>query len=101
MWENLGWHYCVTSIDGQLSIHTTRWEGKIQYCAFLNDDSSQTGGGLALWTDSEIFEDPRDAVRYQADLAMEKATALLNQAKRAQAVRVAMDNFAEFTNEDS
>lgn len=90
VWDNLGWAYCARALDGTFSVYPT--SDGTQYHALLGSGSGFTGGGLALWTDDFSHEDPREVVRHQAELALHEAELLMNQAKKADAIRVAMEN---------
>lgn len=90
VWENLGWHYGAQALDGTFCIYPS--QDDTQYHALLGDGQSQTGGGLALWTDDFFHGDPCEVVRHQAALALERTSQLMDQAKKADAIRVAMEN---------
>lgn len=89
VWENLGWHYCARALGGTFTVYPIL-DG--QYCALLGSSLSQTGAGLPLWTDRFAHEDPREVVRHQAALALRKVQHLMEQAKKADAIRIAMEN---------
>lgn len=94
VWESLGWHYRAQTLDANFTVYPCGDGTKKNrtYHALLNTGESCTGGGLALWTDDFYHADPREVVRHQAELALEKAQRLMDLARRADAVRVAMEN---------
>lgn len=53
IWENLGWNYCVRTLDGRMNIH----QNGSSYTAFLHHEIDSTGGVVA-----ETAKSPRAAI---------------------------------------
>jgi len=64
VWENMGWHYCAQ--NGGMTVHLSSLKHE-KYFALL--DYGSGGGGLAHWTDQNIYADPNKAVRVQLEIA--------------------------------
>ncbi len=62
----MGWHY--GAYNGSLAVCVG---SRGNYFCLLSDDIVRSGGGCCYWTESSggEFDDPNDAVAYQAKLA--------------------------------
>ena len=71
VFENLGWHYTVSAIDGLLSMHGHSYKGEVKYyCMFTN---SFPGSGSIGWFADKSYKDPLDAVRKSFVIAKKKS----------------------------
>ena len=71
VFENLGWHYTVSALDGLLSVHGHSFkEGTKYFCMFTN---SFPGTGSPGWYSHKSYEDPLDAVRKSFAIARKRS----------------------------
>lgn len=59
VWENLGWHWCLTNLRCGISLHTT---GSHFWCMVQGGDAKDVTSGSCLIQSSKEYKDPNKAV---------------------------------------